>query len=131
MPQSVPDDRPHTDLTRSILESAMRVQSALGVGLYEKPYKVCLAHALRQKGHRVLMEVKLDITFEGLLVPESYRIDVLSDRVVTHPKLVGGGPDPGSLREQQEDPRSFHDPGRNRLAPGPAFKLSAVLRRHL
>jgi len=49
----------------------MRVQSALGVGLYEKPYKVCLAHALRQKGHRVLIEVKLDITFEGLLVPES------------------------------------------------------------
>ena len=235
MPQSVPGDRPHSDLTRSILESAMRVQSALGVGLYEKPYKVCLAHALRQKGHRVLMEVKLDITFEGLLVPESYRIDVLvddtvvveaktverltpihqaqvltylrlsgkevgllphreraqprglshpaqrpmrsvgrlflgghahdlsltllrddrlhssprrivlnarasrrqepvspaSDCVVTHPKLVGGGPDPGSLREQQEDPRSFHDPGRNRLAPGPACKLSTVLRRHL
>ena len=50
-----------------------------------------------------------------------------SDCVVTHPKLVGGGPDPGSLREQQEDPGSFHDPGRNRLAPGPAFKLSAVL----
>ena len=55
MPPSVPEDRPHSDLTRSILESAMRVQSALGVGLYEKPYKVCLAHALRQKGHRVLM----------------------------------------------------------------------------
>ena len=48
MPQSVPDDRPHSDLTRSILESAMRVQSVLGVGLLEKPYKVCLAHALRQ-----------------------------------------------------------------------------------
>jgi len=62
MAQIISEDRPHSDLTRSILESAMRVQSALGVGLYEKPYKVCLAHALRQKGHRVLMEVKLDIT---------------------------------------------------------------------
>jgi len=47
MPQDVPEDRPHNHLTRSILESAMRVQSTLGVGLYEKPYKVCLAHALR------------------------------------------------------------------------------------
>ena len=28
MPQNVPEDRPHSDLTRSILESAMRVQSA-------------------------------------------------------------------------------------------------------
>ena len=68
-PRSVPDDRPHSDLTRSILESAMRVQSVLGVGLLEKAYKVCLAHALRQKGHRVLVEVHLDITFEGLLIP--------------------------------------------------------------
>ena len=46
MPQSVPDDRPHSDLTRSILESAMHVQSVLGVGLLEKPYKVCLAQVL-------------------------------------------------------------------------------------
>jgi GxxExxY protein len=82
MPQSVPDDRPHSDLTRSILESAMRVQSVLGVGLLEKPYKVCLAHALRQKGHRVLVEVHLDITFEGLLIPDSYMIDLLVDDIV-------------------------------------------------
>ncbi len=89
MPQNVPDYRPHTDLTRSILESAMRVQSSLGIGLYEKPYKVCLAHALRLKGHHVMVEIKLDITFEGLLVPESYRIDVLvDDAVVVEAKTV-------------------------------------------
>ena len=79
MPQSVPDDRPHSELTRSILESAMQAQNALGVGLYEKPNKVCLAHALREKGHRVLVEVKLDVQFEGLLVPDSYPIDLLVD----------------------------------------------------
>lgn len=67
----------------------MRVQNALGVGLYEKPYKFCLGHALRLKGHRVLVEVKLDITFEGLLVPESYRIDLLvDDAVVVEAKTV-------------------------------------------
>jgi GxxExxY protein len=89
MPQIVFEDRPHRDLTRSILESAMRVQSALRVGLYEKPYKTCLAHVLRLKGHRVLMEVKLDITFEGLLIPESYRIDLLvDDSVVVEAKTV-------------------------------------------
>lgn len=89
MPRSVPDDCPHRDLTRSILESAMRVQSTLGVGLVEKSYKVCLAHALRQKGHRVLLEVHLDITFEGLQVPDSYRIDLLvDDAVVVEAKTV-------------------------------------------
>ncbi len=89
MPRSLPDDRPYSDLTRTILESAMRVQHALGVGLYENPYKACLAHSLRQKGHRVLMEVHLDITFEGLRVPDSYRIDLLvDDAVVVETKAV-------------------------------------------
>lgn len=89
MSQSPPDDRPHSDLTRSILESAMHVQNCLGVGLYEKPYKVCLAHALRQNGHRVLLEVHLDITFEGLLIPDSYLIDLLiDDTVIVEAKAV-------------------------------------------
>lgn len=89
MPHSVPDDRPHSDLTRSILESAMRVQSAIGVGLLEKSYKLCLAQALRQKGYQVLTEVKLDLQFEGLLVPDSYQLDLLvNDTVVVEAKTV-------------------------------------------
>jgi hypothetical protein len=55
----------HAELTRYILDSAIRVQNALGVGLYEKPCKVCLALSLRQKGHQVLTDVALDIAFEG------------------------------------------------------------------
>jgi GxxExxY protein len=83
------DDYPLRDLTRSILESAIRVQNALGVGLLEKPYQVCLAHALRQKGHEVLAEVKLDIQFDGLLVDDSYRLDLLVDgQVVVEAKTV-------------------------------------------
>lgn len=79
----------HGTLTSSILESAIRVQDVLGVGLLEKPYKLCLAHALRQKGHRVLIEVVLDIQFEGLLVPDAYKIDLLvDDAVVVEAKTV-------------------------------------------
>ena len=79
----------HDALTGSILESAIRVQDALGVGLYEKPYKVCLAHALRAKGHHVLTEVILDITFEGLLLPDAYKIDLLvNDAVLVEAKTV-------------------------------------------
>lgn len=89
MDLATPDDYPLRDLTRSILESAIRVQNALGVGLLEKPYKVCLAHSLRQKGHQVLAEVKLDIQFDGLLVDDSYRLDLLVDgQVVVEAKTV-------------------------------------------
>ena len=79
----------HADLTRSILGAAICVQDGLGVGLYEKPYKVCLAHALREKGHKVLTEISLDITFMGLLISDAYRIDLLvDDLIVVETKTV-------------------------------------------
>jgi len=77
-----PDKALHGELTRSILESAFRVQDALGVGLHEKPYKVCLAHSLRQKGHKDFPEVILDLTFEGLLISEACKVDLLVDDLV-------------------------------------------------
>jgi len=84
-----PEKALHVELTRSILDSAIRVQDALGVGLYEKPYKVCLAHALRQKGHKVMTEITLDLTFMGLLISDAYRIDLLvDDLVVVETKTV-------------------------------------------
>jgi hypothetical protein len=86
MPPCNPDDHPHSDLTRSIIESAIHVQNALGVGLLEKSYKFCLAHALRKKGHRVLLEVSLDIIFEGLEVVDSFRIDLLVDDTAAGPQ---------------------------------------------
>ena len=59
------------------------------MGLYEKPYKVCLAHALREKGHKVLTEISLDITFMGLLISDAYRIDLLvDDLIVVETKTV-------------------------------------------
>lgn len=70
------------DLTRSILDSAIRVQEALGAGLDERAYKLCLAHDLRRKRHQVQTDISLDLEFEGLLVPEAYRIDLIVDEVV-------------------------------------------------
>ena len=50
---------------------------------------VALAHALRAKGHHVLTEVVLDITFEGLLLPDAYKIDLLvNDAVLVEAKTV-------------------------------------------
>jgi len=53
MPHEAPRTYPHSALTQSILAAAIRVQEALGPGLLEKPYRLCLAHALRRAGHRV------------------------------------------------------------------------------
>ena len=39
------DDHPHMEITQAIIGAAIRVQSALGPGLLEDVYKLCLAHA--------------------------------------------------------------------------------------
>lgn len=89
MPYETTRTYPHSDLTKSILGAAIRVQDVLGPGLLERPYKACLAHALRKAGHRVVTEVALDITFEELLVPEAYRLDLLvDDTVIVEAKAI-------------------------------------------
>ena len=83
------EDYPHKDITEAIIGAAIRLQKALGPGLLEDAYKVCLAHALRLDGHKVLREVRLDITYEGLCVPNAYLMDlVVDERVVVEAKAI-------------------------------------------
>jgi GxxExxY protein len=83
------EEYPHRDIIQAIIVAAIRVQRGLGPGLLEETYKVCLAHALRQSGHRVMREVRLDIEWEGLCVPNAYIMDlVVDDKVVVEAKTV-------------------------------------------
>jgi GxxExxY protein len=83
------ENHPHMDVTEAILGAAIRVQRALGPGLLEDAYKVCLAHALRLDGHKALQEVRLDITYEGLCIPNAYSLDiVVDDKVVVEAKTI-------------------------------------------
>ena len=67
----------------------IKVQNALGPGLLEEPYKACLAHALRELGHKVLREVRLDVTYESLCIPNAYLLDLVVDgKVVVEAKTV-------------------------------------------
>jgi len=40
------EDYPHRDITEAIIRAAIRLQKALGPGILEDAYKICLAHAL-------------------------------------------------------------------------------------
>jgi len=82
-------DHPHMDITEAIIGAAIKVQNALGPGLLEEPYKVCLAHTLREEGHKVLREVRLDITYGDLWIPNAYLLDLIVDgKVVVEAKTV-------------------------------------------
>jgi GxxExxY protein len=83
------DEHPHMDVTDAIIGAAIKVQNALGPGVLEEAYKACLAHALRLDGHKALREVRLDLTFEGLVIPNAYVMDVVvEDKVVVEAKTV-------------------------------------------
>ena len=66
------------DITEAIIGAAIEVHRHLGPGLLESAYRRCLVHELRLRGVAVASEVSIDLEYKGLLVPASYRLDLLA-----------------------------------------------------
>ena len=65
------------DTTGHVVDAGMKVHSALGPGLLEGAYEVCLAHELRKRGLNVLTQHPLPVRYDGILVEVGYRVDLL------------------------------------------------------
>jgi GxxExxY protein len=77
------------ELTREILAGAFDVHTALGSGLLERAYQVCLSHELQLRGLSVQVEVPLPVTYRGTTVEMGYRIDlVVEKKIVVEVKAV-------------------------------------------
>ena len=66
----------------AIVDAAIKVHRLLGPGLLEPVYAACLAQELRGRGFGVEREVPVPIVYEGVLLDEGYRIDLLVDDLV-------------------------------------------------
>lgn len=67
----------------------MKVHSAVGPGLLESAYELCLGHELSRQGLGVRSQVPISIRYEDLAVDHGYRVDLLvNDRVVVELKAV-------------------------------------------
>ena len=64
-------------LAKETVDSAFKVHSALGPGLIESVYRVCLAHELRRRSLKVETELVIPIVYEGLRLDAGLRIDLL------------------------------------------------------
>src|SRR4029077_20027411 len=62
---------------RAILDSAMKVHSALGSGLLESAYEACLAHELKKTGLPFEKQVILPLVYDGERLDAGYRIGLL------------------------------------------------------
>jgi GxxExxY protein len=77
------------EVSHEIIKAALKVHSALGPGLLEKAYRVCLAHELRKAGFQVEVEVDLPVFYDGIRMEAGYRIDILvNDLVIVELKSV-------------------------------------------
>jgi hypothetical protein len=103
------ENHPHSELTGTIIAAAIRVQKALGPGLLEDACKACLAHALHQEGLKALREVRLDITWEWLWLPNAYLMDLLvEDKVAARCGYVRT--EPPSLQDASCSPMIGYEP---------------------
>ena len=77
------------DIGHTIVTAAMIVHSAVGPGLLESAYELCLTHELTKHGLLVRKQVLIPIRYEDLMVDNGYRIDILvNDLVVVELKAL-------------------------------------------
>ncbi|MCI0356508.1 MAG: GxxExxY protein [Acidobacteria bacterium] len=69
-------------VSRFVLDAAMKVHTELGPGLLESTYEACLAHELKNRGLNVRTQVPLPVVYEGLKLEIGYRIDLLVEELV-------------------------------------------------
>jgi GxxExxY protein len=78
-----------TELTDKVIGAAIAVHRALGPGLLESAYEVCLAHELSLMGMNVSRQVECSVNYRGIQLNTAYRLDLLvEDRLVVELKAV-------------------------------------------
>jgi GxxExxY protein len=76
-------------LTSKIIAAAIEVHRHLGPGLLETVYEECLCYELQQRGITYERQVPVPLTYKGLKLESTYRLDVLvEDRVILEIKAV-------------------------------------------
>jgi GxxExxY protein len=74
---------------REIVDAAFKVHEALGPGLLESVYEICLRHELGKRGLAVQQQVVVPIVYDGIRLDGGLRLDlVVEGEVVVELKAV-------------------------------------------
>ena len=77
------------ELSGMIVDRSIRIHQALGPGLLESVYQRILAYELRKAGLRVETEVPIPVEWDGNVIDESFRADlIVESRVLVELKSV-------------------------------------------
>ena len=77
------------DITYKIRGAIFKVYNELGPGLLESVYEAALLYQLRKDGLQVESQKKLDVYYDGNLLPVDFRLDIIvEDMVIIELKSV-------------------------------------------
>jgi len=77
------------DLTDKIIAVAIEVHKALGPGLLESAYQLCMAHESKLRKLAFEQQIPLKVSYKGLELDGGYRLDfIYENRVVVELKTV-------------------------------------------
>ena len=69
-------------IAKHIVDAAFKVHKNLGPGLVEKIYEACFCHELSKTGTPYQRRVVVPILYDGVILDEVLRLDVLVDGLV-------------------------------------------------
>jgi GxxExxY protein len=76
-------------VAEGVIGAAIAVHKALGPGLLESAYEVCLVYELVQRGFKVDRQKELPLNYQGIHLDCGYRLDLLvEDAVIVELKSV-------------------------------------------
>jgi GxxExxY protein len=70
------------EIGHSIIGAAIKVHSVLGPGLLESTYQACLAYELDKLSLRLRQQAIVPIRYEGLVIDNGYRADLLVENLI-------------------------------------------------
>lgn len=77
------------EISRIVVDCALRIHKELGPGLLESVYELLLAHELESCGLKIARQVPVKISYKGICFDEGFRIDMLvEDKAILELKSV-------------------------------------------
>ncbi|WP_420457880.1 GxxExxY protein [Neolewinella sp.] len=70
------------ELTYEIRAAAFAVHTELGPGLLESAYEQCLVHELQMRGFSAISQVRIPLTYRGIVLGDGYRADIIVENQV-------------------------------------------------
>lgn len=76
-------------ITGEILDACIEIHKALGPGLLESTYEICLMKEFELRGVKAIRQVNLPIRYKDQLLDQGYKIDILvEDEFILELKTV-------------------------------------------